>query len=249
MGEHQTQGRLPGRRVTGDPLTPCAQTPWLSRTSPANSPLCPLRRRSSLPPPSPRVTPRRISPFFTNSPPKLGFFLCPFNCRFNRIDVSMSDLAQVLHSAQAGDMTAYDEIVSRFQDMAVGYAFSVLGDFHLAEDAAQEAFVEAYPILDRVYGPGALGLCPGGCAAWSSSIATACFVVCESIRSRCRMGIISPGLRAIRSRSSRRRTPDAVSCGRSRRWTPRSGRPLRCSTWASKPTGRSLSSWDCHAPP
>ena len=28
-----------------------------------------------------------------------------------------------------------------------------LGDFHLAEDAVQEAFIEAYPILSRVYGP------------------------------------------------------------------------------------------------
>jgi RNA polymerase sigma factor (sigma-70 family) len=28
--------------------------------------------------------------------------------------------------------------------MAVGYAYSILGDFHLAEDAAQDAFVQAY---------------------------------------------------------------------------------------------------------
>jgi RNA polymerase sigma factor (sigma-70 family) len=28
--------------------------------------------------------------------------------------------------------------------MAVGYAYSILGDFHLAEDAAQEAFLDAY---------------------------------------------------------------------------------------------------------
>ena len=44
-------------------------------------------------------------------------------------------------------------LVERFQDMAVGYAYSVLGDFHLAEDAAQEAFLEAYPNLHKVYGP------------------------------------------------------------------------------------------------
>ena len=35
----------------------------------------------------------------------------------------------------------------------MGYAYSILGDFHLAEDAVQEAFIEAYPILSRVYGP------------------------------------------------------------------------------------------------
>ena len=37
--------------------------------------------------------------------------------------------------------------------MAVGYAYSILRDFHLAEDAAQEAFTEAYPNLHKVYGP------------------------------------------------------------------------------------------------
>ncbi len=66
----------------------------------------------------------------------------------------MSDFANQFTLAQHGDLKAFDTIVLRFQDMAVGYAYSVLGDFPLAQDAAQEAFVEAYPILDRVYGPG-----------------------------------------------------------------------------------------------
>ena len=35
----------------------------------------------------------------------------------------------------------------------MGYAYTVLGDFHLAEDAAQEAFIEAYHNLCKVYGP------------------------------------------------------------------------------------------------
>lgn len=54
--------------------------------------------------------------------------------------------------AKVGDLDAFEVIVRRFQDMAVGYAYSVLGDFHLAQDAAQEAFVEAYRDLARVYG-------------------------------------------------------------------------------------------------
>jgi RNA polymerase sigma factor (sigma-70 family) len=37
--------------------------------------------------------------------------------------------------------------------MACGYAHSVLGDFHLAEDAAQEAFIEAYRTLDKLREP------------------------------------------------------------------------------------------------
>ena len=65
----------------------------------------------------------------------------------------MEELELLISRAQAGDLNAYGRIVQRFQDMAVGYAYSIVGDFHLAEDAVQEAFIEAYPILSRVYGP------------------------------------------------------------------------------------------------
>jgi len=64
----------------------------------------------------------------------------------------MSDtpLASLVVRAQTGDHLAYDQIVHRFQDMAVGYAGALLGDFHLAEDAAQDAFVAAWNELPRL---------------------------------------------------------------------------------------------------
>lgn len=65
----------------------------------------------------------------------------------------MEELKSLINRVQAGELEAYGAIVQRFQDMAVGYAYSILGDFHLAEDAAQEAFIEAYPNLSKVYGP------------------------------------------------------------------------------------------------
>ncbi len=55
----------------------------------------------------------------------------------------MEELAASVQEAAQGDLRAFEQLVLHFQDMAVGYAFSILGDFHLAEDAAQEAFVEA----------------------------------------------------------------------------------------------------------
>ena len=67
----------------------------------------------------------------------------------------MEELETLLARAQDGDLEAYGEIVHRFQDMAVGYARAILGDFHLAEDVAQEAFVEAYLNLSKVYGANA----------------------------------------------------------------------------------------------
>ncbi len=54
------------------------------------------------------------------------------------------DWPALVERARGGEMTAFDLLVARFQAMAVGYAYSVLGDFHLAEDAAQEAFIQAY---------------------------------------------------------------------------------------------------------
>ena len=65
----------------------------------------------------------------------------------------MDDLVQLVGRAGDGDLDAFGCIVRRFQDMAYGYAYSVLGDFHLAEDAAQEAFVEAYQQLPGLREP------------------------------------------------------------------------------------------------
>ena len=50
---------------------------------------------------------------------------------------------------------AFSEIVSRFQDLAFGYTYGLLGDTHLAEDAAQEAFLAAWQQLPRLADPAA----------------------------------------------------------------------------------------------
>ena len=84
----------------------------------------------------------------------------------------MDDLKSLIIVAQAGDLSAVSEIVRRFQDMAVGYAYSILGDFHLAEDAAQEAFVDAYLKLRTLREPEAF---PG----WLRTIV---FKHCDRIR-------------------------------------------------------------------
>lgn|GEM_PF-3127891 len=65
----------------------------------------------------------------------------------------MEQLSALVSCAQGGDLSAYAEIVRRVQHMACGYAYGVLGDFHLAEDAAQEAFIEAYMALPALRKP------------------------------------------------------------------------------------------------
>jgi RNA polymerase sigma factor (sigma-70 family) len=67
----------------------------------------------------------------------------------------VEDLTILIMRSQAGDLTAFDHVVRRFQDMAVGYAYSRLGDFHLAEDAAQEAFLQAYRDIAMLHEPAA----------------------------------------------------------------------------------------------
>ncbi|PMB49328.1 hypothetical protein CEN39_21405 [Fischerella thermalis CCMEE 5201] len=63
------------------------------------------------------------------------------------------ELTQLVIQSQAGDLNAYSKIVRNFQDMAVGYSYSILGSFQLAEDAAQEAFIEAYLNLSKLRSP------------------------------------------------------------------------------------------------
>jgi len=67
----------------------------------------------------------------------------------------VEELRSLVVRGRAGDLDAFGEIVRRFQDMAYGYAYAILGDFHLAEDAAQEAFIEAYRCLPMLREPAA----------------------------------------------------------------------------------------------
>ena len=64
-------------------------------------------------------------------------------------------LAGLVVKARAGDAEAFGVVVRRFQDMAVGYGYALLGDLQLAEDAAQEAFLEAYLCLPQLREPAA----------------------------------------------------------------------------------------------
>src|ERR671922_1768892 len=61
----------------------------------------------------------------------------------------------IVLKALDGDADDYGVLVRRFQDMAVGYGYSIMRDFHLAEDAAQEAFFEAYRCLSNLREPAA----------------------------------------------------------------------------------------------
>ena len=67
----------------------------------------------------------------------------------------MTSLESLIRRVRERDDDAYEIIIRRFQDMAVAYGYSILRDFQLAEDAAQEAFFEAYRNLDQLREPAA----------------------------------------------------------------------------------------------
>ena len=92
----------------------------------------------------------------------------------------MQDWEPVVVRAQGGDLEAYGRVVRRFQDMAYGYAYSVMGDFGLAEDAAQEAFVEAYQCLPSLREP----------AAFPSWLRRIMFKQCDRITRRKRVATV-----------------------------------------------------------
>jgi len=62
----------------------------------------------------------------------------------------VSELSELLQHALDGDTDARTVVVERFQKMAFGCAHALLGDSHLAEDACQEAFVEAFRQLPKL---------------------------------------------------------------------------------------------------
>ena len=67
--------------------------------------------------------------------------------------MTTSNLTKTIERSIDGDLAAFEMLVERFQDMAVGYAYSMLGDFQLAEDAAQEAFLDAHRNIHQLREP------------------------------------------------------------------------------------------------
>ena len=67
----------------------------------------------------------------------------------------MTDLESLIEQTRRGDADSFAVLVHRFQDMAVAYATAILGDRVLAEDVAQEAFLESYVQLEQLREPAA----------------------------------------------------------------------------------------------
>jgi RNA polymerase sigma-70 factor, ECF subfamily len=81
-------------------------------------------------------------------------------------DIFTISEADLVYMAQSGDRRAYGELVRRCQGSVVGVVYRMCGDPHLAEDAAQEAFVKAWERLSAFTPRGEQGI-----KAWLCRIA------------------------------------------------------------------------------
>ena len=59
----------------------------------------------------------------------------------------MNSTEQLVYAARLGDRSAYGELVRRYERAVIATGWSMLGDFHAAQDLAQDAFVAAYQQL------------------------------------------------------------------------------------------------------
>ena len=69
----------------------------------------------------------------------------------------MPTAADLVRSAQAGETSAFAELVRLYERAAIVTAVAVLADFHAAQDAAQDGFVIAYRKLGELRDADAFG--------------------------------------------------------------------------------------------
>jgi len=61
----------------------------------------------------------------------------------------------MVQKAKGGDLEAFGALVDHYRDMVYGASYAVLGNFHDAQDTAQEAFVQAWQKLNALKDCGA----------------------------------------------------------------------------------------------
>lgn len=63
-------------------------------------------------------------------------------------------MREFIERAQGGDLEAFGQLVEQFQDAVYGTAYALLGDFHDAQDLAQESFIRVWQNLKGLRDPG-----------------------------------------------------------------------------------------------
>ncbi|WP_027086493.1 sigma-70 family RNA polymerase sigma factor [Cohnella panacarvi] len=72
-------------------------------------------------------------------------------------DAAQDPVHSLISEARNGNYEAFRQIVLRYSNALLSVAYSVIGDFHEAQDATQEAFVKSYRQLHTLSDPSKLG--------------------------------------------------------------------------------------------
>ncbi|CAH1194535.1 hypothetical protein PAECIP111892_01702 [Paenibacillus auburnensis] len=64
-------------------------------------------------------------------------------------------VTRLVEEVQKGDTEAFGQLMAHFRGMAFAVSYDMLRDVHLAEDAVQEAFIEAYTNIGKLQQPSA----------------------------------------------------------------------------------------------
>jgi RNA polymerase sigma-70 factor (ECF subfamily) len=90
------------------------------------------------------------------------------------------DVQERIRKSLDGDLDAFNGIVRTYQEMVFNQAYRVMGEYHAAEDATQEAFISAYQKLHTYRG--------GSFKSWLLRIVTnACY---DEFRRRKRQPVV-----------------------------------------------------------
>lgn len=68
----------------------------------------------------------------------------------NPMKQASTPIHQWIEKSRAGNSAAFTKLVEQYQNLALGFAFSKLGDFYLAQDVVQDSFVIAFNKLDQL---------------------------------------------------------------------------------------------------
>jgi RNA polymerase sigma-70 factor (ECF subfamily) len=62
----------------------------------------------------------------------------------------MDPTVELVHRSIKGDTGAFDRLVREYGNTVLGLAYNYVGDFHTAEDIAQDTFVQAYKSIAKL---------------------------------------------------------------------------------------------------
>jgi RNA polymerase sigma-70 factor (ECF subfamily) len=106
------------------------------------------------------------------------------------LEIRVKSDAELVAEVLRGEVESFEVLVERYQRVVLGSALAVLGDFHAAQDAAQDAFIVAYRKLGTLRNGASF-------APWLLRLARRRAVELSRREAKRRQGTITPELTSV----------------------------------------------------